>query len=127
MHEWGLACSLVEEAGRVARARGASRVTAVTASVGSLAGVVPELLLRAYEIARSGSPLEGATLVVEVVRARAKCPRCGGESEFDDFALLCPSCGGVGLEVLSGTHIVLQSVEMEVESGQIPSEGGSHV
>ena len=127
MHEWGLACSLVEEAARAAKARGALRVTAVTASVGSLAGVVPELLQRAYEVARAGSPLEGAPLRVEVEQARARCPRCRCESEFEDYALVCPSCGGVGLEVLSGTRILLRSVEMEVDDDGDPPDGGNHV
>lgn len=126
MHEWGLACSLVEEAERAARERGALRVTALTTAVGALAGVVPELLLRAYEIARTGSLLEGATLNIEMEKARARCPGCAAESEFEDFVLLCPFCGGAGLEVLSGTRIVLRRVEMEVDD-DASAPGGGHV
>lgn len=125
MHEWGLACSLAEEAERTARARGAIRVRALTAVVGALSGVVPDLLQRAFETARSGSLLADARLDVEFERARALCPGCGAESEFEDYALVCPSCGGIGLEVLSGTRIVLKSVEMEVEDRA--SAGGDHV
>lgn len=127
MHEWGLACSLVEEGQRVASARGALRVTGVTAVVGSLAGIVPELLDRAYDVARRGTLLEEAPLTIEVEKAFARCPGCGLESEFEDFVLVCPGCGGVGLEVHSGTRIVLKRLEMEVDDAPETAAGSAHV
>ena len=117
---------MVEEAERSARARGALRVTRVTASVGSLSGIVPELLLRAFEVARGGTLLGEADLQVDVERALARCPTCGAESEFEDYALICSACGGIGLEVLSGTRIVLTRLEMEVDDS-MSAAGGEHV
>ena len=117
MHEWSLAVSLIKEAEQEARRRGAVKIHSVTVTVGTLTGVVPELLERAYEAGVPGTLLEGASLVLELELARARCPECGKESEFEDFALICPACGGVGLKPLSGEGLFLTHMEMEVPDG----------
>ncbi len=122
-----MACELVRQAEAEARGRGATAVLAVTVRAGRLTGVVPELLERAYEMARTDSLLAGAPLTVEVVPARARCPSCGTEGEFDDFALVCPSCGAIGLTVLSGDEIVLTRLELEMADETGAAEGGAHV
>lgn len=127
MHEWAMACELVRQAETEARGRGALAVVAVTVRAGRLTGVVPELLSRAYEMARTGSLLAEAPLTVEVAPARARCPSCGAESEFDDFALVCPSCGAIGLTVVSGDKIVLTRLELEMADEAGAAEGGGHV
>lgn len=114
MHEWSLAMSLIEEAGAEARRRGALKVHSITVRVGALTGVVPELLGRAYEVARTGTIFEGADLHLHVEPARASCPTCGEESEFDDFYLVCPSCGGIGLRPMSGEGLVLTRMDIEI-------------
>lgn len=114
MHEWSLATSLIEGAEAEARRRGASRVHSLTVKVGVLTGVVPELLERAYEMARIGTSLEGAELVLEVEKARAACASCGADAEFEDFFLVCPSCGAVGLKPSSGEGLVLTRMELEL-------------
>ena len=114
MHEWSLAASLINEAEAEARRRGALKVHSVTVRVGILTGVVPELLERAYEAAVPGSQLAEARLILEVEPALARCPGCGRESEFEDFLLVCPACGAIGLKPLSGEGLVLTHMEMEV-------------
>lgn len=114
MHEWSLAASLINEAEAEARKRGAIKVHSVTVRVGILTGVVPELLERAFEAAAPGSLLGDARLVLEVEPALARCPSCGRESEFDDFLLVCPACGGIGLKPLKGDGLYLTHVDLEI-------------
>ena len=115
MHEWSLACALVRTAEEEARRRGAARVHGISVTVGFLTGIVPELLNRAYEMARVGTALEGAPLEVTVEPVLAKCPSCAAESRFEGFALVCPACGEPGLEVLSGDDILLRGMDLETE------------
>ena len=65
-------------------------------------------------MARIGTSLEGAGLVLEVEPAGAACPACGAESEFEDFFLVCPACGAVGLKPSSGEGLVLTRMELEI-------------
>lgn len=64
MHEWSLCTALIKEAEAEARRRGAIRVTSIRVEAGALAAVVPELLERAYEVARAGTLLETAPLTI---------------------------------------------------------------
>ncbi len=128
MHEWSLACQIVREAEAEAERRRAVKVHALTVSVGKLTGVVPELLTRAYDMARVGTRLEEAALDVQVQPVKGLCHECGKECVLDGFGLVCPSCGALGLEVLAGDDILLTKMDLEVKEGNSSqAHGGEHV
>ena len=113
MHEYALAQAMVSRVLETARERKASRVRAVTVSVGELAGVEPDFLKHAYEMVRVGTLLEGATLEVQVVPARYLCPGCGrrfGRGEV----LRCEGCDRPARLEGEGEEILLRAVELEV-------------
>ncbi|MEU2714348.1 hydrogenase maturation nickel metallochaperone HypA [Streptomyces sp. NPDC007205] len=112
MHELSIATAIVEQAGEIARADGADRVTAVTVRVGELAGVVPDALHFAFEVARDGTALAGARLVVEQVSARAWCGGCA-----EEFAVgmppffWCPRCDRPSQELRCGRELEITGVQ----------------
>ncbi|WP_181803720.1 hydrogenase maturation nickel metallochaperone HypA [Streptomyces shenzhenensis] len=112
MHELSIATAIVEQAGEWARADGADRVLAVTVRVGELSGVVPDALDFAFEVARDGTALAGARLVVEQVTARAWCGPC-----TEEFAVgmppffWCPRCDRPATELRSGRELEITAVE----------------
>jgi hydrogenase nickel incorporation protein HypA/HybF len=122
-----MACELVRQAESEAAARDALSVASVTVRAGILTGVVPELLTRAYEMARVGTLLEDAPLTVEIAPAQARCPACGRVNSFEDFSLVCPNCGGIGLEVTSGDEILLTRLELEIDEEAPAGKGDAHV
>jgi hydrogenase nickel incorporation protein HypA/HybF len=67
MHELSVAMSLIDG---VEEARGGSRVRVVYVRLGSLSGVVKEALAPAFEMACSGTELEGAELRIEDAEGR---------------------------------------------------------
>ncbi|MEU0222561.1 hydrogenase maturation nickel metallochaperone HypA, partial [Streptomyces sp. NPDC006265] len=71
MHELSIATAIIERADELARADGTAAVSKVTVRVGELAGVVPDALGFAFEVARDGTALAGAHLVVEQIPAQA--------------------------------------------------------
>jgi hydrogenase nickel incorporation protein HypA/HybF len=83
--------------------------------LGALAGVVADALRSSYELAREGTPLEGAELVVEEVPVVAYCPACAAErvppSALD---LCCPVCAAPMPQVVRGRE--LEVVALEIES-----------
>jgi hydrogenase nickel incorporation protein HypA/HybF len=112
MHEYGLVGQLIERASAEARARGASRIKRVTVSVGALAGVDAELLVRAWDTFRERTLCEGAPLVVNPVPARWTCPSCG--VEIPSGALLrCPTCA-LPATLSAGGDLILDRLELEV-------------
>ncbi len=112
MHELSIAVSLIEAATEVA-ANQSGIVRAVHVRVGALSGVVAEALASAYTMARIGTPLEQAELVIEPVPVVVECRRCPAKRELLTFdALVCPICGNVE-EVVRGRELEITAVEIE--------------
>jgi hydrogenase nickel incorporation protein HypA/HybF len=112
MHELAVCQALLDEVERIARSRRAERVAAVHVRVGALAGVEPELLQRAYEVARAGTLAEGASLAIENSPVRVHCPRCGNDGAAQVPRLVCTACGEWRTEVIAGDDLTLMSVEL---------------
>ncbi|HEY4645421.1 MAG TPA: hydrogenase maturation nickel metallochaperone HypA [Steroidobacteraceae bacterium] len=117
MHELAVCQALLDEVERIARARRAKRVAAVRVRVGALAGVEPELLQRAYEVARAGTLAEDASLAIEDSPVRVYCPRCGNEGTVQVPRLVCAACGEWRTEVVAGDDLTLMSVELVAADG----------
>lgn len=69
MHELSLMEAVRDQALAAARAEGASRITAISLRIGSLAGVEPEALRFAHTVVMAGTIASGAELRIEVVIA----------------------------------------------------------
>lgn len=114
MHELSVALSIVEAAAEEAARRGGVRVVAIHLKVGVLSGVVPAALTSAFELARAGSALENATLVVEEVPATANCRVCAVERPVVSVQQLCCSaCGSPTPDIVRGRELDIVALEIE--------------
>ncbi|MDT0448491.1 hydrogenase maturation nickel metallochaperone HypA [Streptomyces hesseae] len=118
MHELSIATAIVERAEETARLHGGGRVTAVRVRVGELAGVVPDALRFSFDVARAGTALETARLVVQDVPARARCAPCGTDFAVGTPPLMwCPRCDELSRELLGGRELEVTAIELEEASG----------
>lgn len=122
MHELAICQALLDEVERVAREQHAERVAAVRVRCGALAGVEPELLHRAYEVARAGTLAADAQLTIEDSPVRVRCSRCGSEGAARVQRLVCAACGDWRTHVVAGDELVLASVEL-IAAGTRPQRG----
>jgi hydrogenase nickel incorporation protein HypA/HybF len=114
MHELSIALSIVDVAAEEAERR-AGRVVAVHLKLGPLAGVVKDALVSAYGLAREGTALERADLVVEEVPVVAYCPACAAERTLPSAQeMCCPTCGSPTPQIVRGRE--LEVVALEIES-----------
>ncbi len=114
MHEFSICERLVEIALDEAAARAPRRaIRSVKIAVGALQQIVPETLTAAFEFMTRDTSLEGAELKIRIVPVRVRCRQCGAENEVRPAEFICPNCGGVGLDVLSGRDIVLETLEVD--------------
>ena len=114
MHELSIATALVEQAEQVARRHGDARVAAVRVRVGELAGVVPDALRFSFQLARQGTAVGAALLLVEDVPGVARCAPCDttfavGTPPF----LWCPQCDTPTSAVVSGRELEITAVELD--------------
>jgi len=113
MHELSIALGIVdvveEEAGRQG-----GRVVAIHLKLGPLSGVVREALESAYELAREGTPLAQAELIVEEVPLIVRCAACATDRAPPSVReLRCPSCGAPTSEIVSGRELEVCALEIE--------------
>ncbi|MFJ4848108.1 hydrogenase maturation nickel metallochaperone HypA [Streptomyces sp. NPDC088733] len=116
MHEMSIAMAVVEQVEEAA-ARLAAGGTAppgvreVRLQVGELAGVLPDSLSFCFDLACSGTVLEGSALLTETVPGRARCEPCDHEWPTGlPPRLGCPRCGAGASELLSGRELRITEV-----------------
>jgi hydrogenase nickel incorporation protein HypA/HybF len=113
MHELSIALSILEVATEEAGRQG-GRVVAVHLRLGPLSGVVKEALVSAYDLAREGTHLAGAELVVEEVPVVASCPACAANrTPASVLEMCCPVCGTPMPEVVAGRELEVVALEIE--------------
>jgi len=113
MHEYVIAQALVEQVNDIARKHNVQGVTRVVVQVGKLRGVVPEVLRWGFEVAAADSVAAGAGLEIEEVPIHVRCGGCGAESDLDEILYVCPACGSTDLAQITGSELLLKSVEMD--------------
>src|SRR5262245_28699281 len=103
MHELSIALSILDVAAEEAGRHEAARVVGIHLKLGPYSGVVKEALLSAFELAREGSPLEAARLIIEDVPVTAYCPACHTTREVVSIQqLCCRECGAPSPKVVGG-------------------------
>lgn len=113
MHELSIALSLLDLVEEEAAHR-ECRVVAIHLQLGPLSGVVREALLLAYELAREGTAMAGAELIVEDVAVVVSCPNCHAErAPVSAFELICPDCGSPTPDVIRGRELDVVALEIE--------------
>ncbi|MDE2236114.1 MAG: hydrogenase maturation nickel metallochaperone HypA [Gammaproteobacteria bacterium] len=119
MHELAVCQALLDHVQAVANAQAADQVTRVQIRIGPLSGVVPELLERAFYLARAGGPAACASLVMKTTGIRVRCRSCGRESAATPARLVCDVCGDYRTDLVEGDQLILERVEL-LRSSQMP-------
>ena len=113
MHELSLIASVFEILEDEARKHGARSVSRVVLRVGVMSGVVPDLLESAFESYKIGTLADAATLEIEAVPVKLRCPDCGGEAVRADTDFSCAACGSRRIEIVEGRDLVVGTIELE--------------
>lgn len=108
MHELAIAESIVTS---ICERVDGSRVTLVRLVIGKLSGVAPESVRFCFDVCAAGTALEGATLDIVEIAARARCRTCHAEFALEDRLAWC-TCGSADLECLGGQELIIKEVEV---------------
>ena len=113
MHEVSIAQGLLKILQEECEKNGVSRVTRVQLRIGTLTACVPDSLTFAFETVSQGTVAMGAELDIEVVPAKGRCAKCDIDFDVDEVMFLCPQCGGVAVEIISGKELQVAAIEAE--------------
>ena len=112
MHEMSICQGLISQVEGFARENHANRVDLIVLSIGPLSGVEPELLRRAFTVARMETVAEEADLEIETGPVTVECRACGSSGEAQVNRLLCPSCGDWKVNLVQGDELLLMRLEV---------------
>jgi hydrogenase nickel incorporation protein HypA/HybF len=113
MHELSIALSILDLAAEEAERRGGVQVHGIHLRLGPLSGVVKEALLSSFDIAREGSPLAQAQLVIEETPLLAHCPTCKATRAVVSVQqLCCAECGTPTPRLQSGRELEVIALEI---------------
>jgi len=121
MHELSIAMSIVDMAQEEAERRDVT-IDAVYLELGALSGVVAEALSFSYEMACSGTPLEGSRLVIKQVPIEAYCSCCKVTRTVSSIQwFCCPECGTPTPEIIHGKELAITALEVHDERRTAPA------
>ena len=113
MHEASIAISLLETVADLCRQEGYNSIETVRLKVGRAAGILPDALLFAFDVAKADTIANQAELVIEYVPLGGYCCDCGLKFESEDrYIYACPACKSTLIKVTQGDE--LQIIDMEV-------------
>ncbi len=91
----------------------AKRITRLHLQIGELAGVVPDAMAFAFDVASAGTIAEGAAFEWDSVKVRCRCANGCPDFEPDSMIFTCPQCGTISMDLLAGRELHLVDIEIE--------------
>jgi hydrogenase nickel incorporation protein HypA/HybF len=119
MHELSLAQSIVEIVQQYVPDAHRTTVELVRLKVGVQAGVVVDSLEFCFSAITDHTDLEGARLDIERVPFSFACKSCDAKSIDENGILICPSCGGNDVTILSGTELQVTEIEVHDTAAEL--------
>jgi len=112
MHEASITEALVEQVRGIVPA--GAEIREVRIEVGELEHLDGDVLQAMWTAMTDETSFRGATLQIKRIPLRVRCRTCNREYAPEDTSILiCPGCGVVRPEVLSGAGIMLRSIEID--------------
>lgn len=113
MHEASIALSLLETVSDLCLKEGYNSIERVRLKVGKAAGILPDALHFAFDIAKKDTIAREAQLVVEFIPIGGFCKDCGAEFDSEErYIYCCPACNSPAIKITRGNE--LQIIDMEV-------------
>ena len=105
-----IAQSIIEIANNYAAKENAKVVSELDLLIGTLAGIEFESLEFALEVCKKGTIMQNAKIIINKVKAKAKCMDCNSEFEVVNLFDACPSCQSYSTQLLCGKEMQVKSL-----------------
>ena len=116
MHEVSIALSILDIVlAKCAEVEG-RKIDVVRVRIGEAAGVMPDALSFAFDVAKTDTMAGEAQLVIETVPLGGMCTACGRGFTLQEarYNFACPLCSSESIEINRGRE--MEIVDMEIDS-----------
>jgi len=112
MHEFAVTQSILSIVMQKAQEAKARKITKVDLLVGRLTGYVPECIQLQFDILSHGTAASGARLSFHQPPINLHCRKCNIDYTSESFDLKCPECLTMETDILSGSELCVESMEI---------------
>ncbi|MGD9152334.1 MAG: hydrogenase maturation nickel metallochaperone HypA [Gammaproteobacteria bacterium] len=113
MHEFSIMQGVFKLLEDIAVKNNLIKINKVILRIGKLRQVFPDFLRFAFENISKDTIADGAELIIEEIPITMRCKSCNQEFTVEHHTYVCPVCGAVKLELLTGKEVLIASVEGE--------------
>jgi len=113
VHEFAITQSILNIVLDEAKAAQASKIYRINLVIGELSGVVSDSVQFYFDFLKKDNAAEGATIDFKQVPAELRCRDCSTSFNPKDSLWACPACQSSSVEVVSGRHCYVESIEVE--------------
>lgn len=112
MHEYFIVQNIIKTIEEIIKDYPGKKIVKAIFLIGKFSGIEIDILKNALEFFKKETPLEKAEIVFELEDLKIKCLNCGAENIKEKWNLMCPNCGSMNTEVISGEELILKTLEL---------------
>jgi hydrogenase nickel incorporation protein HypA/HybF len=113
MHELSVSENILDIAIRHAENAEASKIRDLHLVIGDLSSIIDDSVQFYWDIITKNTIAEGSTLHFKRLQTILECKNCNQEYQPNGKDLVCPSCGGLQIYIISGNEFFLESINIE--------------
>ena len=113
MHEFSIALNIIDIATTEARKAQSENISKIEIEIGTASGVVRDALEFALESAVKGTILENTSILIREIQAVAECNACKHKFNIDGIVAICPECGDITANLVSGRELKVNSITLK--------------
>ncbi len=105
MHEITIVENIIDIVSAEMKKHNITKLETIKLRIGEMSSIMPDALVFSFDVLSKETQLEGAKLIIEIVRTKARCKDCKTEFITGDTFGICPECNGISYEIISGKEL----------------------
>lgn len=113
MHELAVTENILNIVLKYAKDAQATKVSKIFLVIGDLSSIVDDSIQFYWDIIAKDTIAEGAQLCFKRIATTFECTKCKAWYSPDGDSILCPTCGGADIRIISGEEFFLEAIDVE--------------
>lgn len=113
MHEYSVTKSLVDLCVREAQTNNFKKIFRIHLTIGRFTGFSADSIVFYFDHLKQGTSCQDAKIAFKEVPITIRCRICNRESTIAEPVLVCPRCGEIDIDLLSGREFFVEAIEGE--------------